>query len=318
MSKSIEIVAEAESEEANIGEPGAGAGEAGRDRILTPEEFRRILASYDPKTGFREWSGRSYNIAYGCAHNCRYCLQRQNGVRHGDVPSREAWQNEVIKAVRPKVHECEGGVMFPSAHDITPPLLAATVVAIRDLLAARNEVLIVSKPHLDCITKICQTFKGSEKILFRFTIGTLNRKLAAFWEPGAPDPSERVACLKYAKGQGYRTSVSMEPMLAGTEETFRTFQRLLPLVTETIWIGRMNLKAVFGDELGVRAAYQYVRALQSDAYILELVSRLGAEPKVRWKDSIRDVIRTHVGMRAAETSMPTPQQSHLIQHSAQQ
>jgi DNA repair photolyase len=269
--------------------------EASSVSILTPEEWRRILASYDPESGFREWTGASYNIAYGCPHNCRYCVQRQLAVRHGDLPSRDAWPNEQLKKVRPKIRKFEGGVMFPSAHDITPPILIASITAIKDLLALENKVLIVSKPHLNCIKPICNELRGSEdKVLFRFTIGTLDKKLAAFWEPGAPDPLERLACLQYAKSQGYQTSVSMEPMLAGVEETIRTFRRLLPFVTETIWVGKLNRKAVFGQELGVRIASWYIRELQSDHAILELVSRLSREPKVRWKDSIREVIRRHL------------------------
>jgi hypothetical protein len=184
--------------------------------------------------------------------------------------------------------------MFPSSHDITPPFVGAAIVALKALLAAGNDVLIVSKPHIECIRQICAALKGSEsKVLFRFTISTLDRKLAAFWEPGAPAPGERLMCLQYARREGFRTSVSMEPMLLGTEETVRTFHRLLPWVSETIWIGKMNLKAVFGDE-GVRAVYKSVRALQSDDYILDLVNRLGDHPQARWKDSIRKVMRSYV------------------------
>jgi hypothetical protein len=276
---------------------------AGRVGIPTREELLRILASYDTqprdggkaKTGFREWAECSYNIANGCSHNCRYCVQRQNGVRHGDQPSRAAWSNERLRDRRPSMRKFEGPVMFPSAHDITPPLLGPAIAAIQDLLAMDNEVLIVSKPHMKCITEICKALRGFEQqILFRFTIGTFDKELAKFWEPGAPDPSEREACLEHAQNHGFQTSVSMEPMLAGSEDAIKTCHRLLPLVTETIWLGKMNRKAVFGAEVGVKIASRHIRDLQSDDAILELVSRLGGEPKVRWKDSIREVIRRHV------------------------
>lgn len=268
-------------------------------------KFLRILADYDARspdgreanTGFREWTRHSYNIACGCVHDCKYCVQRRCGVRHGDVPSPQAWSNERLKDVMPKIRFFPGGVMFPSSHDITPPFVAAAIVALKALLSVGNDVLIVSKPHIECIRQICAALKGYEsKVLFRFTISTLDRKLAEFWEPGAPAPRERLMCLQYVKREGFRTSVSMEPTLLGTEETVRTFHRLLPWVSETIWIGKMNLKAVFGDK-SVRVVYKYVRALQSDDYILELVSRLGDHPKVRWKDSIRRVIRSHVSLR---------------------
>jgi len=287
------------------------AAEAGWVRIFTREEFLRILADYDPqspdggeaKTGFREWVPWSYNIAWGCFHNCLYCVQRRCGVRHGDIPSPEAWPDERLKNVMPEVRKFEGGVMFPSAHDITPQLLPAAIAALKALLAMGNDVLIVSKPHLECIKAICEALKGFEKqILFRFTIGTLDAKIAKIWEPGAPAPKERIACLKYAKSHGFRTSVSMEPMLLGTEDAIKTFHKLLPLVTETIWIGKMNRKSVFRAAAGIKVACRYVRELQSNRAILELVSHLGSQPQVRWKDSIRKVIRAHVSGPGTESS----------------
>ena len=91
----------------------------------------------------------------------------------------------------------------------------------------------------------------------------------------------------------------MEPMLSGREETIRTFHRLQPWVTETIWIGKLNRKAVFGNER-VKMEGRQLRELQSDDDILKLVSELGGEPKVRWKDSIHEVLRKHVAAEVGD------------------
>ena len=183
--------------------------------------------------------------------------------------------------------------MFPSTHDITPFYLPQALVAVKRLINAGNRVLLVSKPHLECISRICEEFEGhKEQILFRFSIGTMEDKLAALWESGAPTPAERFTCLQYAYNDGFQTSVSMEPMLAGTEDAVATFYTLVPWVTEKIWIGKMNQvrRRVPQTPPELVAACDRVLQLQSAEAIVDLVHRLKDHPQVVWKDSIRDVI----------------------------
>jgi hypothetical protein len=124
---------------------------------------------------------------------------------------------------------------------------------------------------------------------------SLFQQAARFWEPGAPSPAERIACLEAAFSRGFQTSVSMEPMLAGTEDAVRTFRALIPLVTEKVWIGKMNYVRQYVDRTSpeIEAACRNITALQSDADILELVDQLGQHPQVKWKDSIKAVVRSH-------------------------
>jgi hypothetical protein len=193
----------------------------------------------------------------------------------------------------PSIPRCDGWVMFPSTHDITPFYLPAALVALKALLDKGNKILIVTKPHMDCIARLCEELTPyREKILFRFTIGTLDESLAKFWEPGAPTPAERTSCLQYAFNDGFQTSVSMEPMLAGTEDAVRTFHTLVPWVTDKIWIGKMNQvrRRVARTSPQIEAACDRIFELQSDEAILDLVHRLGDHPQVAWKDSIREVI----------------------------
>jgi len=76
---------------------------------------------------------------------------------------------------------------------------------------------------------------------------SLNRDLARRWEPGAPAPQERLACLRYTAGHGWRTSVSIEPMLGGCDDALRTFREVEPLVTEKLWAGKMNYVRQYVD-----------------------------------------------------------------------
>jgi len=85
----------------------------------------------------------------------------------------------------------------------------------------------------------------------------------------------------------------MEPMLEGKDAAIETFYTLAPLTNGTIWIGMMNdldeRVAAADDE--IRDAVTKVKQLQSRDEIITLHSLLRHEQKVRWKDSIKQVVR---------------------------
>ena len=56
---------------------------------------------------------------------------------------------------------------------------------------------------------------------------------------GAPKFEERMASLVYAHQHGFKTSVSVEPML-DSKNIVHLFQVLKPHVTDSIWIGKLN------------------------------------------------------------------------------
>lgn len=98
--------------------------------------------------------------------------------------------------------------MFPSTHDITPKHLDLAIDFLKRLLGNGNKVLIVSKPSFECIKWICDSFVDyKDHILFRFTIGSTDNKTLKFWEPNAPDYSERKKALE---GPGGRVPVSQK------------------------------------------------------------------------------------------------------------
>ncbi len=248
--------------------------------------------------GTKEWSDYSYNICLGCEHACLYCYARATlcwGMAEYRTPG--AWANQRLNPNRRLGFEVgrRGVVMFPTSHDITPKFMPEALATIQNLLK-HNKVLVVSKPHLAVVKKLCGELADAKKdVLFRFTIGSLDRELCAFWEPGAPPPHERVAALNHAFKTGYATSVSCEPMLDDNAGMIRLVERVTPYVTDTIWLGKMNrCPQKYNAHIpGFATALAKIKAQQTDNQILKLAGALKGQPKVRWKDSIKAVLANH-------------------------
>lgn len=248
------------------------------------------------KTGTLEWAVKNVNVLTGCSHNCRYCYARGMARRFGRCGD---WAKPVLRSeeVTRNRHRASGRLMFPSTHDIEPEFLGPCVTVLGKLLAAGNEVLIVSKPHLTCIERICTDFgQYKDTILFRFSIGTFDNSILKFWEPGAPSYEERLACLRHAFDARFQTSVSAEPML-DMPHAVELFYRLVPFVSDTVWIGKMNRpRNCIQDWRPIDAEIRQIEANQTDDKILAIYETLKGEPKVAWKDSIKKVIERTSGV----------------------
>ena len=248
-----------------------------------------------PKTGTREWAEHSRNIFLGCAHNCRYCYAREIAVRYGKITSASQWSSMALNAgtLSEKPRKLDGRIMFPTTHDILPENLDTTVDYLRGWLKAGNEILIVSKPHLAVIERLCAEFKEFKNaLMFRFTIGSIDDDVLSFWEPNAPGLKERLACLISVYSGQYRTSVSAEPYLDGT--LLALVRQVEPWVTDTIWIGLMNsIRARVDTKEWSQAAYGFIDDvidIQRPKWVRYFYNALKDDPKIRWKDSIRKML----------------------------
>jgi len=256
-----------------------------------------ISAKDKPKFGTKEWSDYNINCVSGCSHDCRYCYAKSMAIQY-ERKTPDNWKDEVIRTnqLSKKFMKRKNGkrFMFPTSHDITPTNLSICIQQLSKLLAPGNEGVIVTKPHFECIQALCEVlpmFKS--QFIFRFTIGSSDNNTLSFWEPGAPDFEERLASLKYAHWKGYQTSVSCEPML--DDNIQNVVEKVLPYVTETVWIGKPNmLKSRLSmnghsDEATMARADRLMRSL-SDQYIWDLYGMYKDDPKIRWKDSIKKVV----------------------------
>ena len=233
------------------------------------------------------------NCCLGCPHGCRYCYARHSAVVKKGTVDPEEWP--VCRVIPAEVGKQQplypGQVMFPTAHDIVPENLAACLQVLKNLTAAGNRVLVVSKPHLDCVRVLCAELQAAKDlILFRFTITARDRTLLALWEPGAPGYPERKACLEYAHACGFATSVSVEPML-DTADVVAMVHELLPFVTHSIWLGKMNriYERVAVDSEAMEAAVKRLEEGQSDRNILRIYQELKDIDRIRWKESVKEV-----------------------------
>lgn len=182
--------------------------------------------------------------------------------------------------------------MFPTAHDIIDDNLEASVKVIGNLLAAGNRVLVVSKPSVSCIERICNSFEQDRgRILFRFTITARDEDMLSFWEPGAPAYRERLHALELASTRGYETSVSIEPLL-DAPDIGGLVADVSPFVSHSIWIGKMNKIAqrVEIDNEQTEAEVRRIEEEQIDSRIVALYQSLKDHPLIRWKESIKKVV----------------------------
>lgn len=245
--------------------------------------------------GVGEWAGYRCNIGTGCAHGCLYCYAENFATRFHRVDGSEGWREEVARDVT--TAGCKKylePIMFATTHDVTATYLHPYRCHLYNILSAGNRVVIVSKPHEESIRAICAEFSSfRDNVTFRFSIGSLDNEAMRIWEPGAPELTERLKCLRIAFEHGFKTSISVEPILGNRQDAERLYHVVEPFVTEDIWFGKMRNAGQHkrnSDPEVVRRAADLIAA-QSDIEIMRLVETMNGWPKVRWKDSVQEVIK---------------------------
>lgn len=258
--------------------------------------------------GTGEWSKFTLNILSGCEHDCSYCYAKSMAVRF-KRHTPESWKDAQLvntishfQKVRSYFKKKNGVIMYPSTHDITPAFLTKHIKTLLSMAIAGNHILIVSKPHFECIERICSVLRDyKEQILFRFTIGSLNQEILDIWEKDAPSAEERILSLKHAYHQGFKTSISCEPDLDfDLEQILLKFYILSKYTTDSIWYGKMN-KGLQRLKCNGRKEVipELIRLLdfQSDFNIKLLYENLQDKTyfhKIKYKESVKKVLGIEV------------------------
>jgi DNA repair photolyase len=245
----------------------------------------------------REWAVHYQNYITGCQHNCKYCYSKADAVRYKRITADE-WVNEKVRTKdveKTYKKKYESRVMIPSSHDITPEHLNEAIIVLGKYLNAGNDVLIVTKPHIECIEAICKAFDMYKKqILFRFTIGSTDNSVLRFYEQNAPSFDERMSCLKHAYELGFETSVSCEPMLDYEPE--KLVEDVLPYITNSVWLGKANMLIKrmttngITDEESIARANQLVEWQNTTKNIENIYEKYGNNPLVKWKESLKKAL----------------------------
>jgi DNA repair photolyase len=189
--------------------------------------------------------------------------------------------------------------MFPTSHDITPRNLKGCVETIHYMLGEGRKVLVVSKPHFECVSVMLDEFEDqTDNVEFRFTLGALSKPVLAFWEPGAPSAFERLHCIEYAASFGFKVSVSAEPCLDwGIQTVHLLAEACFQAGADHIWFGMLNQwerrLAHLTDAQRAAEPYQVLRKQHEDpGMIREHCASLRQVygEKVVWKDSIKKLL----------------------------
>ena len=245
--------------------------------------------------GTRQWADQTINIIRGCNCGCLGCFAAARAHRFKEVELGK-WPTEVLneRAFNAKVPKGHKLTMFPSTHNISPEFLEPCAEKIQQILDSGSDVLIVLKPWESVVTALCARFDSfKDRIIYRFTIGSLDNNVLKFWEPGAPSYEERLRCLQYAFEHGFETSVSCEPCWGGDVD--RLISELRPYVTDSIWIGKMNKgrsRMKFNGYWNPETAAEYNKLMDwySDENMIALYNRYKEDPIIRWKESIAKVV----------------------------
>jgi len=241
-------------------------------------------------TGTKEWASKTINLFTGdCPNGCIYCYAAANNHRF-KLP-REFRVKDSMLGV--KFKKREGITMYPSTHDIRPEHIDLHVDFLKRFLEPGNKVLIVTKPFPECIERLCKELMPyREQVEFRFTVGSGNSETLKYYEPFAPSFTQRAQAIEIAYNAGFKTSLSIEPMLDIIP--YLIILHLYPFISGEIWIGKMNNAVVRISSNGHRDKIEIVKSLvewqASDSNIMGIVNNLSQYDNVRWKDSIAEVI----------------------------
>lgn len=243
-------------------------------------------SDFDKYFGTKEFARSNENIEKGCRNGCLYCYASANSNRFDHHEG--LWTEPVLneRAIAKDFRKRQGGIMFPTSHDIDPENLDVCIRQLLKMLIPGNSVLIVSKFHLVVAQKIAiELAPFREQLVIRATITSSDPLMLSFWEPHAPPFDERLASLKHLYGSGFRTSILIEPLL--DPDPYSIVSAVTPYVNHSIWIGRMNhgvsrLSLNGFKDPDIHTAARMLR-VGHDARWGEFHDALAGNPLIRWK-----------------------------------
>lgn len=175
----------------------------------------------------------------GCSFNCLYCYIR--GSKYGSNMTRSLTIKEnavelLDKELGKRASKGEHGfIVLASATDPYLQLekeIGITRKLLEVILKHRFPVHVITKSDLvqrdfDLLQRIDETAilpedlagKLDHGVILTFSFSAVSDEVAAIFEPGATPPSLRLKTLKASSGNGFKTGVSMMPLLPFISDT---------------------------------------------------------------------------------------------------
>lgn len=192
--------------------------------------------------GTKEFAPKSFNIQIGCERGCKYCWAASNSIKRKQSKDFREWLKPRIrgKKVTKGYRLRKDRYMFPSTHDITSKNVHEYLTVLKKLMAAGNDIIVVTKPELHIVKQLVEELQPwkVEKLVLRFTITSSSDKTIRLWEPNTPLYKERLESLKYAFKHGFKTSVLIEPLLDNSP--MKILKDVYRYVPDGIIFGEMN------------------------------------------------------------------------------
>jgi DNA repair photolyase len=175
----------------------------------------------------------------GCSFNCTFCYIR--GSKYGEhMEEKLAMKSNAVelldKQLGNRAKKNQFGIIVLSS--ATDPYLQAeketglTRKLLEVMLHHRFPVHVITRSDLvvrdlDLLRQIDKTAilpddlarETDRRVFITFSFSTLDPAIAKVFEPGATDPSSRLAAMRKCRDEGFHTGVSLMPLLPGISDS---------------------------------------------------------------------------------------------------
>jgi len=266
--------------------------------------------------------GIVFNLGDACVYGCQFCYV-ESMMRHQAVPLLKSYNHEhgtnlgfqdvvirrrnALERLKEQLVHPDGALVFPEEDDrrvafsSTTVDPAANMELLKETAAACNLILDHTSWQIRLLSKSSLLHKlvadgmipekHHQRIIFGFSTGTLEDRVAKAIETGTALVSKRLQSLHWLQDNGFRTYAMICPSLP--QEDYDRFSRnILDAVRadrcEHVWAEVINLR---GDSLYATLDALRKAGLQDEAERLEAVSGPGSTE--RWENYACETFLAH-------------------------
>lgn len=245
-------------------------------------------------TGTREMADDSVSLFKGCEGGCLACWNTASEIKRGHL-LQNCRTISVPKETFKTPEQMKGKRIFCFyGHNISMSNIQIIIEYLLTLLQSGKEVLIVSKPWLECIKLLVDALSNfKDNIIFCHTITSIDDRKLMFMEPGTSLFKERIDSLDFTLETGYVTDVIIEPFW---DEDPSELISIISAKANQIWFGKANhleyrckMNGVW-DQPHVPAIVQKILHWQRPERLQEIYDTHKDNSKIIWKKEFLEAI----------------------------